>query len=259
MANIADRIIEQLRLGTPLDDDALAKRLGVSPRQTINQVARRLQKQGALVRYDGPDGKIVNALPQSNRVMPATCPSPGHRSGPESARPNSAAYDTALPVGAETMTLSGVEFWLVGPIEGDRDSGGDLVLSEPHTRFANPRGLELHAYGRGPFARLRLNRLPDLPGVYAVVSANGGLRYIGRARDSVKKRWGPTGYAVIHPRNCFQGGQNTNCRLNRLITDQLEQDTYLSLWVHLTPDPTRVESMLIAGLQPPWNRTGRFT
>ena len=45
----------------PLDDDVLAKRLGVSHCQSINQAARRLQSEGRLRRYTGPDGKIVNA------------------------------------------------------------------------------------------------------------------------------------------------------------------------------------------------------
>ncbi|KAA1399664.1 MarR family transcriptional regulator [Aeromicrobium ginsengisoli] len=62
MASIADRIIAELRFGKPLDDDVLAKRLGVSQRQSINIVARRLESQGVLKRYVGVDGKIVNDL-----------------------------------------------------------------------------------------------------------------------------------------------------------------------------------------------------
>src|SRR4051812_36381996 len=67
---IADRILEAIRYA-PLDDDVLAKRLGVSQRQTINQTARRLESQGRLRRYSGPDGKIVNA-----RVDHAAPPEP---------------------------------------------------------------------------------------------------------------------------------------------------------------------------------------
>jgi hypothetical protein len=61
MATIAERILEAIRY-TALDDDVLAKRLGVVQRQSINQAARRLEAQGSLRRYIGPDGKIVNAL-----------------------------------------------------------------------------------------------------------------------------------------------------------------------------------------------------
>lgn len=61
MATIADRILDAIRYA-PLDDDVLAKRLGISQRQSVNQVARRLEREGLVTRYTGPDGKIVNAL-----------------------------------------------------------------------------------------------------------------------------------------------------------------------------------------------------
>jgi hypothetical protein len=48
-----------------LDDDVLAKRLGVGHRQAVNQAARRLEAQGRVRRFTGPEGKIVNALPES--------------------------------------------------------------------------------------------------------------------------------------------------------------------------------------------------
>jgi hypothetical protein len=58
---VAIRVLEELRrCGLTLDDDQLAKRLGVSPRQTINQVCRALEAAGRLRRYVGADGKIVN-------------------------------------------------------------------------------------------------------------------------------------------------------------------------------------------------------
>ena len=62
VATIAERILEAIRYA-PLDDDALARRLHVSQRQSINQAARRLEAQGRLRRVVGADGKIVNMLP----------------------------------------------------------------------------------------------------------------------------------------------------------------------------------------------------
>jgi hypothetical protein len=61
VATLAERILEAIRYA-PLDDDVLARRLGVSQRQSVNQAARRLEAQGKLRRLMGPDGKIVNAL-----------------------------------------------------------------------------------------------------------------------------------------------------------------------------------------------------
>lgn len=59
MATLADRILEAIRY-SPLDDDVLAARLGVSSRQAVNQTARRLEREGLLRRRTGPGGKIVN-------------------------------------------------------------------------------------------------------------------------------------------------------------------------------------------------------
>ncbi|MER6590370.1 hypothetical protein ABT214_00575 [Micromonospora purpureochromogenes] len=63
-ATLAERVVQELlRARTPLDDDELARRLDVQPRQTINQVCRRLEQSRRLRRYVGPAGKIVNELP----------------------------------------------------------------------------------------------------------------------------------------------------------------------------------------------------
>ena len=64
VATLADRILDAIRYAR-LDDDVLAKRLGVGHRQAVNQAARRLEAQGRLRRFTGPDGKIVNALPDN--------------------------------------------------------------------------------------------------------------------------------------------------------------------------------------------------
>ncbi len=56
-----DRITEAIRISSrPLDDDQLADRTGVSPRQRVNQICRELELAGVVRRRPGPDGKIVN-------------------------------------------------------------------------------------------------------------------------------------------------------------------------------------------------------
>jgi predicted transcriptional regulator len=56
-----DRISEAIRLSSrPLDDDQLANRTGISPRQRVNQICRELERAGMVRRRSGADGKIVN-------------------------------------------------------------------------------------------------------------------------------------------------------------------------------------------------------
>lgn len=72
-----DEILNALRGSLqPLDDDQLSRRTGISPRQTVNIVCRRLASEGVLLRRTGPDGKIVNVL-----LTESAAASPG-RSGP---------------------------------------------------------------------------------------------------------------------------------------------------------------------------------
>lgn len=62
MATIKERIVIALKRDSYLDDDELAERLNVSPRQAINQAARQLEREGVIVRQGGPGRKIVNRL-----------------------------------------------------------------------------------------------------------------------------------------------------------------------------------------------------
>ncbi len=56
-----DLILEALASSVePLDDDELASRAGISPRQTVNMLCRTMESEGVLRRFRGVDGKIVN-------------------------------------------------------------------------------------------------------------------------------------------------------------------------------------------------------
>ncbi len=67
---LADQILAEIK-HKPLDDDVLAQRLGVDQRQSVNQVARKLEARGLLRRYVGADGKIVNEL--ATVAVPTLC------------------------------------------------------------------------------------------------------------------------------------------------------------------------------------------
>lgn len=66
-----ERILETLAAaGHPLDDDELARRAGIEPRQTVNQLCRHLASEGSILRAPGPAGKIVNSI--AGRNLPTT-------------------------------------------------------------------------------------------------------------------------------------------------------------------------------------------
>lgn len=64
---IEQRLLDYVRRNPGLDDDELARNLGVQPRQSINMAARRLEARGLLRRSIGPSGKIVNKAEEALR------------------------------------------------------------------------------------------------------------------------------------------------------------------------------------------------
>ncbi len=91
----------------------------------------------------------------------------------------------------------------------------------------------------------------DSKGVYAYMSGDE-LKYIGRCKDSMKKRVNQ-GYGKIHPKNCYLDGQATNCHLNSKIT---ETKSKITLWLCQMESPSEIGSVereLIRSCTPPWN------
>lgn len=150
-----------------------------------------------------------------------------------------------------TLSLAGREFRRVAVIRPEADANGLPVEETPHLRYDNREGLPLNRHGHGPFCRFSVWGLPPRPGVYAVTVA-WDLVYVGIAND-LRERWGARGYARIHPRNCFRGGQSTNCRVNHAILTAAREGREIRLWIHETISLRPVEEMLLAGFEPPWN------
>jgi hypothetical protein len=122
---ITARVIEELRRSSrPLDDDELARRLDVRPRQTINQACRKLEIAGALRRYVGQVGKIVNEL----RIR-GTVASADSELVTEELLPEPPAGDSAVQRRAEAVMLRligarlGVNF-VASPVRAERGRSG---------------------------------------------------------------------------------------------------------------------------------------
>ena len=87
---------------------------------------------------------------------------------------------------------------------------------------------------------------------YYAYFANNNLQYVGRCKDSIGKRINQ-GYGRIHPKNYYRDGQQTNCRLNWLITNAGPD---IGLWLHIMDNGDEIEDVerrLIDRRDPPWN------
>lgn len=117
-----------------------------------------------------------------------------------------------------------------------------------------------------PFYQLFLNKYGDLTfsqffiddekilnkkGLYSYM-VDDKLKYIGRCRDSFKKRVNQ-GYGKIAPKNCFIDGQSTNCHLNALITEYQNKVSFYVCEIDDVFDIVESEEVLIRQLKPSWN------
>ena len=152
---------------------------------------------------------------------------------------------------AEPLTLGGQTFQFAAHVSPEAGPDGKPLEEMPQQRYRDAASTPLNRHGHGPFCRFSVPGLPATSGVYAVTVAQA-LVYVGKAKD-LQRRWGPSGYAQIQPRNCFKQGQSTNCKVNHRILLAAQAGLAVRLWTHQTATPRPLEERLIAKLAPPWN------
>ena len=151
---------------------------------------------------------------------------------------------------ARSKMIGGKEFRFVADIDPDRDDDGRFIEDFPHQRYNNRDNLPLHEYGSGPYCKFKIPPNWNDRGVYALV-ADKDIKYIGKCKDLSMQF--NTGYGRIRPRNCYSGGQSTNCRINTLILRTVSSKRKVSLWFHKTPANDMLKKQLLSNLTTEWN------
>lgn len=151
------------------------------------------------------------------------------------------------------MRIKGYHFEHVCDIEPTRDTGGSVQRFMPQVRYKNAQSLPLHRHGAGPFCKFKIPTRFQSSGVY-VLTIDDKVRYVGECAN-LSARFN-AGYGNISPRNAFKGGQETNCRLNKLVYATARAGEIISLWFFRTADHKSVEAALLSTLNPgpDWNR-----
>ena len=153
------------------------------------------------------------------------------------------------------MNLFGWKFVFVTLIEPFRLETGVIREYFPQTKYRNAAQIPLNPDGEDPFCQFRIPNDFPLAGVY-LISINDRVVYVGECED-FSRRFN-TGYGTIQPRNCFKGGQSTNCKVNHLILNAAKNGGKISLWFCKTNQHKTVEVSLITKLHPKWN-TQKFS
>ena len=150
----------------------------------------------------------------------------------------------------DMLEICGYEFKRICSISPDRD-GSRVMRCEPQAGYKNVNRLNLHGYGSGAFCRYRIPTEYQLCGVY-IVSMNDTPVYVGECRNLSQRH--NTGYGQISPRNCYVGGQQTNCRINQLILKAAESESSIALWFLQTDLHKTIEAELRTKQPLDWNR-----
>jgi hypothetical protein len=153
--------------------------------------------------------------------------------------------------GRPPLVVEGYRFTHVTNLVPVRMTDGAIQAFMPQSRYVNKRGLPLNKFGNGPFCKFTVPRSYQRGGVYLLM-VGLDVRYVGECAN-LSARFN-NGYGNISPKNCYKGGQETNCRINHLIYVSSIEGEVLSLFFHETADYKSVEAQLRAVLCAPWNR-----
>lgn len=152
------------------------------------------------------------------------------------------------------IELLGYPFEYIQELEPERSLLGKIKQYDPKENYSKKVSVPLNKYGTGPFCRFSLKAKGywGVRGVYAMFD-NQELLYLGQT-ENFEQRFN-TGYGNISPRNCYIGGQNTNCKINSMILNKYLDGKNVYLFFFETADYDRIEHELIQALKPPYNET----
>jgi hypothetical protein len=158
-------------------------------------------------------------------------------------------YFTPIDSTAKTINICGYKFYYLQQLIPECDDNGCIVKYYPQDRYDNKRNLPLLYHGKGAFCRFSID-VDGGAGVYLWVVDNK-IIYIGETVD-LKKRFN-MGYGHIAPRNCYVGGQSTNCKMNKVVLNLYEEGKIVSLYFYQTPDYKQVELELLRAITTLYN------
>jgi hypothetical protein len=151
------------------------------------------------------------------------------------------------------IEIGGYNFVHICEVKPEADDNGKVRAFQPQTSYANHSKLAIHKYGDGPFCKFAIPKMHRVKGVYAL-TIEDEIKYLGECRN-LSSRYN-SGYGNISPRNCYEGGQRTNCRINSLVFRELADAKIINLWFMQTHEHKVVEKELLLCVQPPWNLKG---
>ncbi len=147
--------------------------------------------------------------------------------------------------------LLSYDFVYIQDINPILDESGKIQEYSPQENYSKKDSFELNKHGSGTFCKFSIHsKWSGVAGVYAFF-IDDILVYIGQAADFAQRF--NMGYGNISPKNCFIGGQSTNCKINKMVLDSIKSGHTVSVYFHRTHDYNKTERELIKYYKPQYN------
>lgn len=156
----------------------------------------------------------------------------------------------AFPKEGKSMRVCGYELYYLQDLLPVCNESGNVKKFYPQNDYNNKKNLPLSYRGEGAFCRFSI-KAENWPGVYLWV-VDEQIIYIGETAG-LRQRFN-MGYGNISPRNCYVGGQSTNCKMNKVVLSKYEQGKIVSLYFYNTMDYKRVELDLLRKIKTMYNK-----
>ncbi|MBN1274249.1 MAG: GIY-YIG nuclease family protein [Candidatus Aminicenantes bacterium] len=142
-------------------------------------------------------------------------------------------------------------FYFVYEIKTKLNENDEIKEYFPQKQYQNWQNAKIHKYGRGPFCRFSIPKeYQKRSGVYLLVKDNIPI-YVGECEDLTRRY--NIGYGLISPRSCYEGGQQTNCRINNLILEAKKKGERMDLFFVESENRFALEDKWIYEFRPNWN------
>lgn len=157
--------------------------------------------------------------------------------------------NTLVTANQKDLTVNGYIFHFVDDIRPERDQRGKIIEYKPQNDYEKRDFVPLNKHGHGSFCKFSI-KAEEISGVYLWVE-NDEIIYIGEAVN-FKQRFN-TGYGNISPKNCYEGGQPTNCKMNKVALEESKKGNTISIYFYATPNHKAVEKILLSKIDTPYN------
>lgn len=155
------------------------------------------------------------------------------------------------------MKVDNFRFDFVSEIKPEKNKQGLIKLYMPQQRYDRANKEYVHRYGWGPFCKFKIPSENQNQKCVYILKVEDQIKYIGECKNLTRRF--NSGYGNISPRNCFKGGQRTNCRINHQILKTKRKNKKIELYIHETTERKKLEKELIQKTKPEWNKENNNT